>query len=77
MIAVARPVIEESRALTQSDLVDVIQQTSQDHMMAAPGVVRPDVRVRVPGAVELALEAGGYGFSAGSGVAAARAAWKF
>lgn len=33
-IQVARPVLELSPALTQSDLIEVIQQTTQDHMMA-------------------------------------------
>lgn len=40
-IEVARPVLERSRALTQSDLVDVIHQTTQDHMMAV--TKRPDI----------------------------------
>jgi uncharacterized protein (DUF2336 family) len=33
-IAVARPVLERSDALTDGDLLDVIAQKSQDHMMA-------------------------------------------
>jgi uncharacterized protein (DUF2336 family) len=33
-IEIARPVLEHSRALTQSDLLDVIAQKSSDHMMA-------------------------------------------
>ena len=49
VIEVARPVIEESRALTQSDLVDVIQQTSRDHMMAV--TKRPDIGERVSSAL--------------------------
>lgn len=40
-IEVARPVLEGSRALTQSDLVEVIHQTTQDHMMAV--TKRPDI----------------------------------
>jgi uncharacterized protein (DUF2336 family) len=40
-IEVARPVLEASPALTQSDLVDVIHQTTQDHMMAV--TKRPDL----------------------------------
>lgn len=34
VIEVARPVLEGSAALTQSDLVEIIQHTTQDHMMA-------------------------------------------
>lgn len=33
-IEIARPVLEHSRALTQSDLLEVIAQKSSDHMMA-------------------------------------------
>ena len=33
-IEIARPVIERSRALAQEDLIDVIKQKGQDHMMA-------------------------------------------
>jgi len=33
-IAVARPVLESSRALTEADLLEVITQRSQQHMMA-------------------------------------------
>lgn len=40
-IEVARPVLENSPALTQSDLVDVIHHTTQDHMMAV--TKRPDI----------------------------------
>ena len=40
-IDVARPVLEGSRALTQSDLVEVIHHTTQDHMMAVTR--RPDL----------------------------------
>lgn len=48
-IEVARPVIESSPALTQTDLVDVIQQTSQDHMMAV--TKRPDIGEKVSSAL--------------------------
>lgn len=48
-IEVARPVLEKSRALTQSDLVDVIQQTTQDHMMAV--TKRPDIGERAASAL--------------------------
>ncbi|HOZ27273.1 MAG TPA: DUF2336 domain-containing protein [Hyphomonadaceae bacterium] len=48
-IEVARPVLEKSTALTQSDLVDVIQQTSQDHMMAV--TKRPDIGERTASAL--------------------------
>lgn len=41
VIEVARPVLEHSPALTQSDLVDVIHHTTQDHMMAV--TKRPDI----------------------------------
>jgi uncharacterized protein (DUF2336 family) len=34
VIEVARPVIEKSAALTERDILDVIQQKSQDHMLA-------------------------------------------
>jgi uncharacterized protein (DUF2336 family) len=34
VIEVARPVLESSKALTQTDLVDVINAKSQDHMLA-------------------------------------------
>lgn len=33
-IEVARPVLERSRSLTQSDLIEVIEAKSQDHMLA-------------------------------------------
>ncbi len=49
VIEVARPVLEKSTALTQSDLVDVIQQTSQDHMMAV--TKRPDIGERAASAL--------------------------
>src|SRR5690606_13511573 len=41
VIEVARPVIEHSKALTQADLVDVINATGQDHLMAV--TKRPDI----------------------------------
>jgi len=40
-IDVARPVIEESGALTESDILDVIQNKSQDHLLAV--TKRPDI----------------------------------
>lgn len=49
VIDVARPVIETSPALTQGDLVDVIKQTTQDHMMAV--TKRPDIGERVSSAL--------------------------
>src|SRR5262245_18336477 len=33
-IEVARPVIEKSKALTEADILEVIKQKSQDHMLA-------------------------------------------
>jgi uncharacterized protein (DUF2336 family) len=48
-IDVARPVIERSRALTEKDLIDVINQKSQDHMMAV--TKRPDVTENVSSAL--------------------------
>ncbi len=48
-IEVARPVIEESCALTQSDLIDVIQQTSQDHLLAV--TKRTDIGEKVSSAL--------------------------
>lgn len=44
-IEVARPVIEHSRALTQNDLIEVIEAKSQDHMMAV--TKRPDIGEKV------------------------------
>lgn len=41
VIEVARPVIEKSKALTEADIIDVIQQKSQDHMLAV--TKRPDI----------------------------------
>ena len=34
VIEVARPVLEHSKALSEADLIDVIQAKSQDHMMS-------------------------------------------
>ena len=48
-IEVARPVIERSRALTEKDLLDVIHQKSQDHMMAV--TKRPDINENVSSAL--------------------------
>src|SRR5262245_41020005 len=48
-IEVARPVIERSRALTETDLLDVIHQKSQDHMMAV--TKRPDIGEAVSSAL--------------------------
>ncbi len=45
VIEVARPVIERSRALSESDILEVIQQKSQDHMMAV--TKRPDIGEKV------------------------------
>lgn len=49
VIEVARPVIEHSKALTQADLVDVINATGQDHMMAV--TKRPDIGENVSSAL--------------------------
>jgi len=48
-IAVARPVIERSRALTEEDILDVIEQKSQDHMLAV--TKRPDIGEKVSSAL--------------------------
>jgi uncharacterized protein (DUF2336 family) len=40
-IEVARPVIEHSKALTEADILDVIKEKSQDHMLAV--TKRPDI----------------------------------
>jgi uncharacterized protein (DUF2336 family) len=48
-IEVARPVIERSKALTEKDLLDVIHQKSQDHMLAV--TKRPDVTETVSSAL--------------------------
>lgn len=49
VIEVARPVIEGSRALTETDILDVIQQKSQDHMLAV--TKRPDIGEKVSSAL--------------------------
>lgn len=49
VIEVARPVIEHSKALTQADLVDVINSTGQDHLMAV--TKRPDIGENVSSAL--------------------------
>jgi uncharacterized protein (DUF2336 family) len=48
-IEVARPVLERSRSLTQSDLIEVIEAKSQDHMMAV--TKRPDIGEKVSSAL--------------------------
>ncbi len=48
-IEVARPVIERSHALTEKDILDVIEQKSQDHMMAV--TKRPDIGENVSSAL--------------------------
>ena len=48
-IEVARPVIERSRALSETDILDVIQQKSQDHMLAV--TKRPDIGEKVSSAL--------------------------
>ncbi|HXJ03304.1 MAG TPA: DUF2336 domain-containing protein [Micropepsaceae bacterium] len=48
-IVVARPVLERSNALTDADLLDVIAQKSQDHMMAV--TKRPTISEQVSGAL--------------------------
>ena len=48
-IEVARPVIEKSRALSERDILDVIEQKSQDHMMAV--TKRPDIGEAVSSAL--------------------------
>ncbi len=49
VIEVARPVIEGSRALNETDILDVIQQKSQDHMLAV--TKRPDIGEKVSSAL--------------------------
>jgi uncharacterized protein (DUF2336 family) len=44
-IEVARPVLERSRALSEADILEVIEQKSQDHMMAV--TKRPDIGTSV------------------------------
>lgn len=48
-IAVARPVIEKSRALSEHDILDVIEQKGQEHMMAV--TKRDDIGERVSSAL--------------------------
>jgi uncharacterized protein (DUF2336 family) len=48
-IAVARPVIERSNALSDADLLDLIVHTSQDHMLAV--TKRPEISEAVSGAL--------------------------
>jgi uncharacterized protein (DUF2336 family) len=49
VIEVARPVIEKSGALTEADILDVIKEKSQDHMMAV--TKRPDIGENVSSAL--------------------------
>lgn len=49
VIEVARPVIENSRVLTERDILDVIHQKSQDHMLAV--TKRPDIGETVSSAL--------------------------
>ena len=49
VIEVARPVIESSKSLTEVDILDVIQQKSQDHMLAV--TKRPDIGETVSSAL--------------------------
>ncbi len=49
IIEVARPVIEHSKALTETDLLDVIKEKSQDHMMAV--TKRPDIGENISSAL--------------------------
>ena len=48
-IEVARPVLERSRSLTETDILEVIEQKSQDHMLAV--TKRPDIGERVSSAL--------------------------
>ncbi len=48
-IEVARPVLERSRALTETDILEVIEQKSQDHMLAV--TKRPDIGEKVSSAL--------------------------
>jgi uncharacterized protein (DUF2336 family) len=54
VIEVARPVIEHSTALTETDILDVIHLKGQDHMMAV--TKRPDINENVSNAL---VERGG------------------
>jgi uncharacterized protein (DUF2336 family) len=49
VIEVARPVLEGSKALSEADLLEVIQQKSQDHMLALSR--RPDIGASVSSAL--------------------------
>lgn len=49
VIEVARPVIEHSKALTEADILDVIKEKSQDHMLAV--TKRPDIGETVSSAL--------------------------
>ena len=48
-IEVARPVLERSRSLTETDILDVIEAKSQDHMLAV--TKRPDIGEKVSSAL--------------------------
>ena len=48
-IAVAAPVIEKSKSLTETDILEVIDKKSQDHMMAVTR--RPDIGDKVSSAL--------------------------
>lgn len=48
-IEVARPVLERSRALTETDILEVIDKKSQDHMLAV--TKRPDIGEKVSSAL--------------------------
>jgi uncharacterized protein (DUF2336 family) len=49
VIEVARPVLEHSRALSETDLLDVIKEKTQDHMLAV--TKRPDIGEKVSSAL--------------------------
>lgn len=49
VIDVARPVIERSKALSEADILDVIKDKSQDHMLAV--TKRPDIGTNVSSAL--------------------------
>jgi uncharacterized protein (DUF2336 family) len=48
-IEVARPVLERSRALTENDILEVIDKKSQDHLLAV--TKRPDIGEKVSSAL--------------------------
>lgn len=48
-IEIARPVLERSRSLTETDILDVIEAKSQDHMLAV--TKRPDIGEKVSSAL--------------------------